>query len=116
MTWSAGQNGANYFEMAGDPTSILNRQYFYGTLSGIAGECQAEPSARFTVATGEMELFFEIDKFETYEYCTQAATPEWMGYVRRFMKNNFMIKIDAWEAMVAISVSFDTRLVGLNLV
>jgi hypothetical protein len=156
MTWSAAPGGGSYFEMVGDPTSILNREYFYGTLAGIAGECQAQPEAQFTVATAEMELFFDKDTFDTLEYCTAAATPkvalalsvslcllrrsvpravlqpacspslythtrahflsplsslclcvpsQWMGYVRRFMKNRFMIRIDAWQAMVAISVS-----------
>ena len=104
MTWSV-NSGTDYFEMMGDPTSILNREYFYGTLGGVAGECQAEPEAHFTVATAEMELFFSKDKFSELEYCTAAATPEWMGYVPRFMKNNFRIKIDAWQAMVAIAVS-----------
>mmetsp|Transcript_32611 Transcript_32611/g.60933 ORF Transcript_32611/g.60933 Transcript_32611/m.60933 type:complete len:833 (+) Transcript_32611:136-2634(+) len=104
MTWSVNV-GLDYFEMTGDPTSILNREYFYGTLAGIAGECQAEPEARFTVATAEMELFFQKDRFDQLEYCTAAATPAWMGWVERFMKNNFIIKIDAWQAMVAIAVN-----------
>jgi hypothetical protein len=105
MTWSAAQSGANYFQMVGDPTSILNREYFYGTLAGVAGECEAEPEGKFTVATAAMELFFEKDKFDLSDNCQRAATPEYMGYVQRFMKNNFLVKIDAWQAMVAISVS-----------
>jgi hypothetical protein len=110
MTWSV-NSGTDYFEMMGDPTSILNREYFYGTLGGVAGECQAEPEAHFTVATAEMELYFAKDKFSALEYCTAAATPEWMGYVPRFMKNNFRIKIDAWQAMVAIAVSLSLAMI-----
>lgn len=105
--WAVGRGGANYFQMTGDPTSILKREYFYGTLAAVGGECEAEPAATFTSYTAGMELAFQKDLFDQFDYCRQAATPAWMGYVERWMKNNILIQIDAWQAMVAIAVSED---------
>lgn len=84
--------------------TLVYVQYFFGTLASVGGECEAEPAAMFTVATAGMELAFQKDLFDQFGNCTAAATPAWMGYVERWMKNNFLVQIDAWQAMVAIAV------------
>ena len=70
----------------------------------MSGECEAEPEAMFSVATAGMGLTFSKQLFNLYENCSLSATPEWMGYVERWMKDNFRIQIDAWQAMVAVAV------------
>ncbi|CAE7691809.1 unnamed protein product, partial [Symbiodinium microadriaticum] len=104
MTWQTDLITAtdenHKLEMTGDAVSIFRREFFFGVLAGLGGECPLNGTSELKPADAIFELTFPKDQFDDQALCTSALIPEYAGYKLKYSKNDFRLAFDIQSAMV----------------
>lgn len=109
MTWQTDllpdADESHKMEMTGDAVSIFRREFFFGVVSGVEGECPLNGTSKLRPSDAIFEVSFPKDEFDTQELCTAAVVPEYAGFKLKYHKNDFKLSFDIQSAMVALGVS-----------
>ena len=82
-------------------TNVLFRLYYYGTISSVLGECDANQTVNLYLP--DVFMFYDVN-FMTSDVCSKAVTPSSLGYVPFYQKTTFTIKLDLIGATIANAV------------
>lgn len=101
-------NPSNRFALIGDPAVALNRQYIFGSVSSIAGECKLpDQYAYFDKSNGELILNIPYDAYKANPICMAAGDPLFLGYNPFTTMNNFQVKVDVYSLVTALAINLN---------
>jgi hypothetical protein len=105
---------ATRFNLLGDPVSVFDRQYVFGTISNEEADCNLPDQDAFVnVPSGEIVLQFPKDGFQ--KGCSgrnNMGELTYLGYKGFGHSSQFELSVDLRSLMTAIAVNYNVLNVG----
>lgn len=95
---------ANTFQMLGSPSVIFDRQFRFGMVGNVNGECLVTRDTSYDRANNLFQLKIDVSEFLNDSICKTIAVPSYMGYIPLYDFNDFKLKLDIRSFVIAFAV------------
>lgn len=99
-------SSANTFQMLGSPGVIFDRQFRFGMVGNVNGECLVTRETSYDRANNLFEIKYDVNEFNSDNICKTIANIDIMGYIYLYDFNEFRLKVDVRSFVIAFAVRF----------
>ena len=94
-----------YFRLSGIVSSIFNRNYKFGALGSVSGDCDVKSEVKFDAATSSFTMKYSFNDFNSSSSCSGAMNPTFLGYSPQMDGDDFTVRFDMRTIMAAYALN-----------